>query len=105
MGNTTLAGFRARVGFNLGNRDLPTGQTKNWVNDGYFDLTGAFDFIELHGLSTATLVATESSISMPLDASWVRSIKDDTAGKPLIKISAEQFWSILDHTETGEPEY
>jgi hypothetical protein len=105
MGNTTFAGFRSRLAFNLGNRDLARGQLSAWVNDGYFDLTGAFDFLELHGLSTATLEASSSSISLPLDASWVRSIKDDTAENPLIKISEEQFWSILDHTETGEPEY
>lgn len=105
MGYTTKAKFRSRLSLNLGDRNLAKGHLDGWVEDGYYDMTGAFDFIELHEVSTATMAVDADSITLPSDLQWVRSVKDDTNENPLIKISAEQFWSTLDLTEEGEPEY
>lgn len=105
MGQVTLLGFQSRLSLLLGDRDLSKGQMQGWINDGLQDLTGAFDFIELHQVSTAIMSKDADSITLPSDLAWVRSVKDDTNERPLIKISEEQFWSILDHTEDGEPEY
>lgn len=108
MGQITLAGFRSRLLFNLGDRDIGVGPPNNWINDGYFELIGSHDFKELKTAATLTVLSGATGTAIPPDALWMKSLYNQTDRQQLIEVDVERYHSLLSddsEDDEGDPVY
>lgn len=104
MGAKNLAGFRSDLEFGLGDRGFAKGKLNGWINAGYFDITGAFDFEELHETSRNPFIVDQEDVTLPTDLQWLRSVHNDTDKESLTNIDEDNFWLLEDKTDGGIPE-
>lgn len=103
MGYSSLMKFRTRLQGRLGDRDLSESFLNAAINDGYFDLTGATDFEELHVTSRIDLDAEEIDVLLPQDLQWLRSVFNDTDQKAIVRVDENFFWTLKEKEDGGEP--
>lgn len=96
MGQRTLAMFRSNLNFALGDRDLGKGFLDAAINDGYLDLTGSHDLVQLRAVSTVTLVGTSIGITLPDDLQWVRAVWNVTDKWQILKMASEHLHAMED---------
>lgn len=102
MGQTTLASFRSRLSLGLGDRDVGATRLEGWINDGYLDLCGAFDLIELRAVATATILGESEAIAVPDDLYWIRAVFNYEDEEELTKLASE-YIHALDVGPTASP--
>ncbi len=96
MGQTTLALFRSRLEAGLGNRDLDKAPANAWINDGYLDLTGSHDFVQLRAVESVTLTAASIGITLPANLQWLRSVWNIGDKEQIIKLGSEHLQGMED---------
>lgn len=99
MGQTNLATFRSRLQAALGDRDLQVGPLNSWINDGYLDMTGSHDFVELRVVQTVTLVGGNIGITLPDDLQWIRAVWNVEDKEQIPKISSEYLQAMEDKAD------
>lgn len=105
MGLKNLAAFSSQLESILGDRGLGSGKTKNWINTAYFELTGGFDFEELHETSKESFAIDQEDVLLPTDLQWLRSCHNDTEKEAIIGIDEDNFWLLEDKPDGGKPEH
>ncbi len=111
MGQLTLGKFKSRLDRALGQRaSAYAGDIVDWINDGYLDMCGAHDFVELRQVSTAPVTAEDDMIPTPNNLHWIRSLvkpkvvdDDDSVQEKLIKQGDEHLHAI-DATPSDDAE-
>lgn len=103
MGQVSLAAFRSRLDRALGNRDVGEGVYDGWINDGYFDMTGSHDFIELRTVAKATLDAEQGAIEVPAGLQWVRALLNVADKEKLVKLASEHFHLMSEDFDDDTP--
>ena len=88
--------FRSRLEQALGNRGLNTGPLNAWLNDGYLDMTGSHDFVQLRAVDTVTLVGGSIGITLPLGLQWIRAIWNVGDKEQIVKLASEYLQSMED---------
>ncbi len=104
MGILTYERLKERLDFNLGEQAFDDKVLGEWIHDGYYDLTGAFDFAEMNRSATATINVGNDSIVVPSDLQWPRALTNQTDDLTLIYEDQANFLR-RDLDTDGEPQY
>lgn len=77
---------KSRLG-NVTSMDLGDARYNLWVNLGYNDLCGSYQFPQVKAIATATAQINDRLISLPDDCFAIYSVRDDTNKRKLTKVS------------------